>query len=317
MSRTKKEFKYFTIAQYEQEQDYLSEMHRNGWKLVKITYPGFYFFEECEPEDVVYQLDFNAEGIADKTEYIQIFEDGGWEHLFEFVGYSYFRKKREGEQEDDSIFTDMASRVDMMKRVFKGRIFPLLAFFAGIIVPQLALNLNRNDGRLSPLIVILYFVVFYIYVFAFSVFGYQFYQYELKVLERPEQMNKIKARYFAIFSALIIASIVAGWCGYRYLNRESEYQYVERQDGFMITGEYFDDCIMKQYELEAGDEIWVSTDRSNGIFDIRIGREGVEPIFTGNGTLAEAFSLTVPEAGIYTISCEGRGIEGSIDFQIK
>ena len=47
MSRTKKEFKYFTIAQYEQEQDYLSEMHRNGWKLVKITYPGFYFFEEC------------------------------------------------------------------------------------------------------------------------------------------------------------------------------------------------------------------------------------------------------------------------------
>ena len=66
-------------------------------------------------------------------------------------------------------------------------------------------------------------------------FGYQFYQYELKILERPEQMNKIKARYFAIFSALIIASIVAGWCGYRYLNRESEYQYVERQDGFMIT----------------------------------------------------------------------------------
>ena len=92
---------------------------------------------------------------------------------------------------------------------------------------------------------------------------------------------------------------------------------VPREDGFMITGEYFDDCIMKQYELEAGDEIWVSTDRSNGIFDIRIGREGVEPIFTGNGTLAEAFSLTVPEAGIYTISCEGRGIEGSIDFQIK
>jgi len=108
-------------------------------------------------------LDFNAEGIADKTEYIQLFEDCGWEHLFEFVGYSYFRKKREGEQEDDSIFTDMASRVDMMKRVFKGRIFPLLALFAGIIVPQLALNLNRNDGRLSPLIVILYFVVFYIY----------------------------------------------------------------------------------------------------------------------------------------------------------
>ena len=317
MSRTKKEFKYFTIAQYEQEQDYLSEMHRNGWKLVKIIFPGVYFFEECEQEDVVYQLDFNAEGIADKTEYIQLFEDCGWEHLFEFVGYSYFRKKREGEQEDDSIFTDMASRVDMMKRVFKGRVLPLLALFAGIIVPQLALNLNQNDGRLSSLIVILYFVVFYIYVFAFSVFGYQFYQYELKVLERPEQMNKIKTRYFAIFSALIIMSIVAGWCGYRYLNREPEYQYIERQDGFMITGEYFDDLIMKQYELEAGDEIWVSTERSNGIFDICIAREGAEPIFTGNGTLAETFSVTVPEAGIYTIACEGRSIEGSIDFQIK
>lgn len=317
MSRTKREYKFFTIAQYEQEQEYLSEMHRNGWKLVKITYPGFYFFEECEPEDVVYQLDYNTDGIAKKEEYVQFFADFGWEYLFDFVGYSYFRKKREKEQEDLSIFSDMDSRVDMMKRVFKGKIFPLLAFFTGILLPQLAFNLNRNDGRLSSIIVTLYLTIFFTYVLGFAVLGYQFYQYELKVLERPEQTNKIKTKYFAIFAGVFIMSLIAGWCGYRYLNREPEYQYIEKQDGFLITGEYFDGLIEKQYELEVGDMICVSTERSNGIFDICIGKVGAEPIYTGNGTLAESFTVTVPEDGIYTISCEGRSIEGSIEFLIK
>ena len=42
---TKKEFKYFTIFQYEQEQEYLSRRHQEGWKFVKITGLGIYHFE--------------------------------------------------------------------------------------------------------------------------------------------------------------------------------------------------------------------------------------------------------------------------------
>ena len=68
---TKKVFKYFTIFSYDKEQDYLRDMHKSGWKFLKVSGLGIYHFEKCEPEDVVYQLDYNQEGLANKEEYIQ------------------------------------------------------------------------------------------------------------------------------------------------------------------------------------------------------------------------------------------------------
>ena len=34
---TKKQMKYFTIFDYEKEQDYLRQMHQSGWRFVKVT----------------------------------------------------------------------------------------------------------------------------------------------------------------------------------------------------------------------------------------------------------------------------------------
>ena len=69
---TKKQFKFFTIFEHEKEQDYLREMNKNGWKFVKVSGFGTYHFEKCTPEDVVYQLDYNKEGLEHKEEYIQM-----------------------------------------------------------------------------------------------------------------------------------------------------------------------------------------------------------------------------------------------------
>ena len=65
---TKKQFKWFTIYEYEKEQEYLRRMHREGWKFRKVSGLGMYHFEACVPEDVVYQLDYNQEGLAHKDE---------------------------------------------------------------------------------------------------------------------------------------------------------------------------------------------------------------------------------------------------------
>ena len=54
---TKKQFKWFTIFEYEKEEQYLREMHKSGWKFIKVTGFGVYHFEKCIAEDVVYQLD--------------------------------------------------------------------------------------------------------------------------------------------------------------------------------------------------------------------------------------------------------------------
>lgn len=50
--------RFFTIADYEDEEIWLRVQHKKGWKLVKTIIPCFYIFEKCEPEDVIYRLDF-------------------------------------------------------------------------------------------------------------------------------------------------------------------------------------------------------------------------------------------------------------------
>lgn len=140
--KTKKEFRYFSIFQYEQEQEYLRARHKEGWKFVKITGLGVYHFEECVPEDVVYQLDYNQEGLAHKEEYVQMFRDCGWEYLMDYVGYSYFRKPAAQMDGQEEIFCDDQSRLEMMERVFKGRMTPVLVLFCAVLVPQFIMNLT-------------------------------------------------------------------------------------------------------------------------------------------------------------------------------
>lgn len=133
---TKKEFKLFNIVQYEEEAAYLRSMHRQGWRLVRVTFPGNYYFEQCTPEDVVYQLDYNQEGIEHKAEYTQMFADCGWEYLFDFFGYSYFRKPAAEMNGEETIFCDDESRMAMLRRIFKGRLLPLLVVFFCTLLPQ-------------------------------------------------------------------------------------------------------------------------------------------------------------------------------------
>ena len=146
MGNSKTVFKYFTIPQYQQEEDYLSDMNEKGWRFAHATFPGFYHFEKCEPGQATYRLDYNREGIKNKDEYIQMFSDCGWEHICDFVGYSYFRKEGEAREEREEIFCDDSSRLDMMKRVFRGKIIPLIIIFAAVIIPQLIMNTAGNSG---------------------------------------------------------------------------------------------------------------------------------------------------------------------------
>ncbi len=138
---TKKQFRWFTIFEYEKEQDYLREMHKNGWRLTKVHGLGMYHFEKCQPEDVIYQLDYNQEGLSNKEEYVQMFSDCGWEYLQSYAGYSYFRKPVSQSGDEEEIFCDDQSRLQMMERVIKGRMLPLLVIFFCCLLPQFIINL--------------------------------------------------------------------------------------------------------------------------------------------------------------------------------
>ena len=149
---TKREFRYYTIMEYDKEERYLAKRHSQGWRFTEVTGIGMYHFEQCEPEGVVYQLDYNQEGIADRGEYIQMFADCGWEHVTDYVGYSYFRKPVSEMSSEEEIFNDDNSKLEMIQRIFKGRMIPLFIVFFLYLILQFVLP-NVFEGAFITAVV--------------------------------------------------------------------------------------------------------------------------------------------------------------------
>ena len=166
----KKEWKYFTIFNHEKEEAYLRDQHKAGWKFVKVSGFGVYHFEKCQPEDVIYQLDYNKEGLANKAEYVQMFTDCGWEYIQDYVDFSYFRKSAAAMNGDEEIFCDESSRIAMMERVYKGRLLPLLVIFSACLLPQFILNLT--SGRYGLAVLWGGILTVYIAMFGYCAFSY-------------------------------------------------------------------------------------------------------------------------------------------------
>ena len=93
MKEQKTELRIFTIAGWEKEEQYLRKRHREGWRFTELSLPGFYHFEKCTPADVVYQLDYNEEGLKHKAAYVQTFQDRGWNICRISVGSAIFASR--------------------------------------------------------------------------------------------------------------------------------------------------------------------------------------------------------------------------------
>lgn len=167
----RKRFKYFSIFEYEKEEQYLREMYKSGWRFLKVTGLGVYHFEKCIPADVIYQLDYNQDSKEHKDEYLQMFSDCGWEYLQNYAGYSYFRKPAAEMNGDEEIFCDNESKLQMMERVLKGRMFPLLIIFFCCLVPQFVINTFSTHNYVAAGIMA-GILLLYIAVFTYAVANY-------------------------------------------------------------------------------------------------------------------------------------------------
>ena len=45
MNATKTELRFFTVPEWEKEEAYLRQRHQEGWRLVRVTFPGLYHFQ--------------------------------------------------------------------------------------------------------------------------------------------------------------------------------------------------------------------------------------------------------------------------------
>ena len=145
-------YRIATIADYDREALYLSKMHAEGWKLKEVTYSNLvvavkYTFEQCQPKQVSYQLDFYPMKKSERASYLQLFKDCGWEHITDFNGFSYFRKAH-SEIESNvefEIYNDAAGKLAMVNRILRLRLVPVLLLLA-IHIPFLLKLLNRSNA---------------------------------------------------------------------------------------------------------------------------------------------------------------------------
>lgn len=167
---TKKEFKFFTIFEHQKEEIYLRQQHNSGWRLIKVNCLGVYHFEKCQPEDVIYQLDYNQQAATSKGEYIRMFSDCGWDYIQDYAGYSYFCKPAAAMNGYEEIFSDDNSRLAMMERVYKGRLLPLLIIFSIVLLPMFIMSLA--DGQYAMSVFYGIMIVLYLAMFGYCAFRY-------------------------------------------------------------------------------------------------------------------------------------------------
>lgn len=156
--------RFFTIADYEEEEIWLRNQHRNGWRLVKMTPPCFYVFESCEPLDVIYRLDYKNSGQT--KEYLQMVEDFGWEYFEQCFGWLHFRKPAEAVESDNEgeLFSDNASRIDMVSKIVKTRLMPIAIIFLCCVIPNLMISISGGMSVFSGFFGVFFGIMFVLYV---------------------------------------------------------------------------------------------------------------------------------------------------------
>lgn len=153
--KTLKKFHWFWAWDDDKEEAWLREMAQKGWHFKSVTMPGYYHFEQGEPRNEFYRLDFFIDAKA-KADYVQLFLDAGWEYLGEMGSWQYFRKTAQG-NETPEIFSDNESKSKKYQRIL----------FILIVLLPIYINfinlLNKNQDTLSQLLTFLMFAFMLLY----------------------------------------------------------------------------------------------------------------------------------------------------------
>ena len=173
MMEKKVVYRIATIADYDREALYLSKMHAEGWKLKEVTYSNLvvavkYTFEQCQPKQVSYQLDFYPMKKLERASYLQLFKDCGWEHITDFNGFSYFRKLHSGIESDAEfeIYNDVAGKLAMVKRILTRRMLPILLLFLALLP---VFSKFVSGGSSFSWVVFLIFIIDWVLLIVFAI----------------------------------------------------------------------------------------------------------------------------------------------------
>lgn len=165
----KRFFRFYTIADWKEEENWLREQNKKGLKLCKLNPPVSYVFEETEPEDVVYKLEYkNAKADLDCS---QMYKDYGWEYCGTCFGWNYFRKPAAqiNSENEGELFSDNQSKLEMIQNIIRTRMLPLVCIFCCCLVPSLSNLISMEhklifDFILTGILGVLFFLYLYLFI---------------------------------------------------------------------------------------------------------------------------------------------------------
>lgn len=110
----------------DKEEIWLNEMASEGFAMTRF-FLGFYWFENCEPGEYIYQIDLFTENKGSMThqEYLNLIRETGAEYVCSWGWWRLFRRK--AELGPFCLYTDVNSRLDQYRRWF--RLFRNIAVF--------------------------------------------------------------------------------------------------------------------------------------------------------------------------------------------
>jgi hypothetical protein len=155
---TLKQFRWFWAWDDEKEEKWLRDMAKKGWHFTSVSLPGNYYFEQGEPKDYVFRLDYLLQR-KDMLTYLQIFQDAGWDYMGEMNNWQYFRKEViNGEAPE--IFTDNESK----SKKYSGFLFIMIVFMPILIINLR--NLNDETGTFFEVVTFITFCLFLLYSYS-------------------------------------------------------------------------------------------------------------------------------------------------------
>jgi len=152
-------FRWFWAWDDEKEEEWLREMSLKGWHLTSVGIPTIYKFEQGFEKDYVYRLDYIRDR-KDYSNYLQLFNDSGWDHIGEMSGWQYFRKEALN-GEDLEIYSDNESKASKYQRILL-----LLVIILPLLMNGLLILSRRNE--INDVIGVIYLAVFFIYIFGMT-----------------------------------------------------------------------------------------------------------------------------------------------------
>jgi len=145
----------FWAWQEDQEAEWLQRMALDGWSLKSIRGVR-YTFERTAAKRMLYRLDFKVVPNEELAEYLQLYQDAGWEYVTRFGNWFYFRRPADTTAQTE-LYTDNASRLARYRSQLRVMILaglPLL-LLGGAVYPLLIRSYEGWGIRLLYVFILL------------------------------------------------------------------------------------------------------------------------------------------------------------------